>query len=79
METKYLEQKIMNHIEIRKHLYTYLLVISGGIVSLFFANFTYMKAAFFVAGCCLDIAFINGITKQNDLIEELLLKLKEDA
>jgi hypothetical protein len=78
MESKYLEQKIMNHIEIRKYLYTYVLVVSGGILSLFFGEFSYMKVVFFIAGFFLDIALVNGISTQSDLIEDLILKLRED-
>jgi intracellular septation protein A len=79
MELEYLKQKIMNHVEIKKYLSTYILVLTGGIISLFFSDFSYAKMVLLIVGCVVGIALINGATKQNDLIEQLLLKLKEDA
>ena len=43
MDKEFLKQQINNHIEIRKYLSTYILVLPGGIITLMLGDFSYIK------------------------------------
>lgn len=63
MDKELIYKKIDNCFEIRKYLSTYVLVISGGIVSLLFGEFNIVKMVLFVLGSILEGILILGLSQ----------------
>lgn len=86
MEKEDIKQKINNYIEIRKNIWTSVIVLTGSLAALIiniadskFLISGYLKIIFVVIGGIIDYAFISGINSMNNEINKLITKLgKED-
>ena len=76
METEYIKQTISNHIEVRKYLATFVVVLSSGVVALLIGDFNFIRFLLFIIGTILDVLLILGITSQNERIEFLIKELR---
>lgn len=65
--------------DVKTHLWHALIVSSGGTIALLFNLDHWLKALFLVIGTLFSIAFLNGYFKNDDRINKLIKKLKEEA
>lgn len=72
MKKSAIKEKINNHIESRKPLWTILIVLTGGLATLAFSPDSIMKYLLLTAGGVLDIFIFLSICEHNARIEELI-------
>lgn len=82
MNKDQIKQKINNHIDYRRLLWTTFIVLSGGVFTLLLNigakfNFFDIKTILFILGSIIDMYVLLAITEHNKKVEELILKLGE--
>jgi len=84
MDRELINKKIDNYFEIRRSLWTVLIVLNGGIAGLFLSigNFSlnlsiYIKLALLFIGGLLDYLFIKSITAINNDIAKLFNQIEK--
>ena len=73
-----INRKIDNYFEIRKILWTAIIILTGGVVTLTLHIDSFIKSFWIVLGFIAELIFVYSITKINENIEELLAKLEEN-
>ncbi len=77
MTKKAIEEKIKNHIELRKPLWTILIVLTGSLMPLLFDLNNPIKLGLLILGVTLDVFIFNSICEHNKIIERLIKQLEE--
>lgn len=77
MNEKQINKNIENYIELRKILWTTVIVLTGGIVALLLNMDSLLKLGLIIVGVGLDAIFIKFIIDINKDIHELIKKLGE--
>ncbi len=73
-----IQKKIKNHIEIRKPLWTILIVLTGSLATLVFNLDSILKYILFGVGISLDVFIFNSICEHNRIIEKLIKQLEDN-
>ncbi len=77
MKKSAIKERINNHTELRKPLWTILIVLTGSLVALVFDINNPIKLGLLILGVILDIFIFNSICEHNKIIENLIKKLEE--
>lgn len=74
---EYYKEKIKNLITLRNNLFTAIIVLTSGVMGLFFVNIPFWKAILFVfIGGYFDILFLKNLLSINNDIEKYVEELK---
>jgi len=77
MKKSAIKEKINNHIELRKPLWTILIVLTGGLVTLAFSPDSVLKYLLLTVGGVINIFIFLSICEHNTRIEELIKQLED--
>jgi len=68
-------EKISNYKDIRRNLWTAIVLLTGGIVALSMNMDSFIKIFWFISGTLSDLFFAYSLIKLNESIDSLLSKL----
>ena len=72
---KLILEKISNYKDIRRNLWTAIVLLTGGIVAITMNMDSYIKIFWFILGTLSDLFFAYSLIKLNENIDNLLMKL----
>lgn len=78
MDKEAIKLRIKNHIEIRKSLWTVVIILTGGLITLFLNLDSIFKVVLFLIGIPIDIVFMNSIAFNTTKIEGLLKVMEKE-
>ena len=74
---EYCKEKIKNLVALRNNLFTSVIVLTSGVVGLFFINQPFIKLVpFMLIGVYFDFVFLVNLLSINDKIDKVLEELK---